>query len=166
MLRADIRQFLIVRRSVNEDIMRSRPYVAGRHSLDHVNQRHVHCNRKLPSSESRPDSDNSRSLPGAADAVNGTEKKPDTPSTSSRQTDRRSRKKKEDTRKQQNLKEIWSRTEQAHNTDEVSDSTESAGGGDESEYDDSNAFDSIQENIPRKEQKKKRKRRKKGSTQK
>ena len=48
MLRADIRQFLIVRRSVNEDIMRSRPYVAGRHSLDHVNQRHVHCNRKLP----------------------------------------------------------------------------------------------------------------------
>ena len=28
--------------------MRSRPYVAGRHSLDHVNQRHVHCNRKLP----------------------------------------------------------------------------------------------------------------------
>ena len=41
MLRADIRQFSIVRRPVNEDIMRSSPYVAGRHSLDHVNQRHV-----------------------------------------------------------------------------------------------------------------------------
>ena len=37
MLRADIRQFSIVRRSVNEDITRNSPYVAGRHSLDHVN---------------------------------------------------------------------------------------------------------------------------------
>ena len=36
MLRADIRQFPIVRRLVNEDIMRSSPYVAGRHSLDYV----------------------------------------------------------------------------------------------------------------------------------
>ena len=43
MLRADIRQFSIVRRPVNEDIMRSSPYVAGRHSLDHVNQRHVNA---------------------------------------------------------------------------------------------------------------------------
>ena len=36
MLRADIRQFSIVRRLVNEDIMRSSPCVAGRHSLDYV----------------------------------------------------------------------------------------------------------------------------------
>ena len=93
--------------------------------------------------------------------VNASEGKADAQSKISKQPDPRRRK--QDTKTQQNLKEIWSRTEHAHNVDRESDSTESASFGDESEYDDSNAFDSLQESVPREQMKKKRKRRKKGS---
>ena len=91
------------------------------------------------------------------------ERKSDTPNMTNRQTD--SRRGKQESKTQQNLKDIWSRNEHAHNIATEPDSTESESP-DESEYEDSNAFDSRQENVPKEQMKKKRKRRKKGSLQK
>ena len=114
-------------------------------------------------SESRQTQGNPHSTTGATQGA-GVSEKPEASDKAGKQPDRESRRNTDDSRKQQNLKDIWSRRERTHNTEAESDSTEGADRSEEeSEYDDTNAFESVQEDIRQDERKKKRKRRKKGS---